>query len=97
LLVGGRERAGAGYVYEGIEGYVYTDPQRDHVPFYRLYQNGHHFFTADEGEKNDALESGWTFEGSPMHVLTFSVGGTQPLHRYHNVRLGDHLYTRSGS
>lgn len=68
---------------------------QDTVPVYRLYNpnTGEHFYTAQLGEKNFLVKSGWLYEGSGWQMA--SAG--DPVYRVYNpnAKGGDHYYTRN--
>ncbi|MFA6159633.1 MAG: SpoIID/LytB domain-containing protein [Parcubacteria group bacterium] len=46
-----------GYIYEGIAFYIFQTQRDETIPVYRFYnsQNGDHFYTASENEKNQIV------------------------------------------
>src|SRR5579884_1251984 len=84
----------AGYVYEGIQCYVFSSQVSDSVPFYRLRHNGSdidHFYTASASERDAAVKKfGYTYEGIQCYVL---ASGNVPLYRLNHSGDADHFYT----
>jgi hypothetical protein len=67
---------------------------------YRFYhrQNGTHFYTASEAEKNNVqntLSGTYAYEGPAYGVNTASPSNMRPLYRFYNRRNGTHFYTAS--
>lgn len=60
---------------------------------YRLYGNGHHFYTTDNVEANSAAIYGYRYEGLAGYIYPNNQQGTVPLHRLYGY--GDHFYTAS--
>lgn len=85
-----------GWVYEGIQCYIFPHPVTGTVPLFR-YFNGRitdHFYTTNWNELR-AGRSGWILEGIQGYVFRRRQAGTIPLYRYWNPRIGDHFYTTS--
>jgi Zn-dependent metalloprotease len=83
-----------GWVYEGIQCYVYPSHAPSSVPLYR-YWNGpaaDHFYTTNWGELGSG-KNGWVYEGIQCYVLATQLPGTVPLYRYWNGPAADHFYT----
>jgi len=59
----------AGFVYEGVEGYIFTGYQTGLTPLYRLswcsgYGDCDHLYTTDANEKTQAIQLyGWGYDG----------------------------------
>ena len=93
------------FVYQGAQfGPAMNYP--DSVPLYRFYnyRTGHHFFTANESERDLIDEqinsSGWPFiyEGIAFHVYASdptpnSQGLEVPVHRFYSHTLDRHFFT----
>lgn len=60
---------------------------------YRLYNpnSGEHFYTADSGEKDSLIHTGWKYEG--IGWIAPKTG--TPVYRLYNRSAGDHHYTTS--
>jgi len=104
-----RAMANFGYQDEGIACEVFshvfdTPPVPGTVPLFRLFKldNGDHFYTTSEAERDRALASfGYQDEGIACEVFshvfdTPPVPGTVPLFRLFKLENGDHFYTTSG-
>lgn len=76
-----------------VEGRKTASTNSQMVAIYRTYNpnSGEHFYTTHEGEKNDLVKAGWTFEGVSWNAPT---SGT-PVYRLYNPNAGDHHYTTS--
>ena len=63
-------------------------------PMYRLYNknNGEHFYTADEAERDNLVEKGWQYEGLGW---TATTDKSVPVYRLYNKNGGEHHYTTS--
>ncbi len=63
--------------------------------FFRLYnwRSNDHFYTADAGERDAAVRSGYVTEGSIGSVTGSQVSGSTPLYRLYNSRNRKHFYT----
>ncbi len=62
------------WTYEGVAWYAYPTPVAGSVPVYRFWSPvfAHHFFTANETEKNNiigGLSAYWTYEGVAYYAL----------------------------
>jgi hypothetical protein len=83
-----------GYVYEGIQCYVFATQTNGSIPLYRLRHNGgdvDHFYTTSADEKNNAVRRyGYTYEGTQCYVLQ---SGSVPLYRFRHDGDADHFYT----
>ncbi len=86
------------YRYENIGFHAYSTPAPDRVPVHRFYnfQNGVHFYTANQNEAtqvNNSLTHIYRYEGisyySDAAVIVSNVG----VHRFYNFRNGTHFYT----
>lgn len=87
---------GAGYVYEGVAGYVPTAPASNGTPLYRLYNgaSGDHFYTTSASERDIAVvRSGYAYEGIAAYVATAGGSNLRPLRRLWSPQIGDHFYT----
>ena len=85
-----------GWVYEGVQCYIYPRPTTGSTPLFRYY-NGRitdHFYTTNWNELR-AGRNGWVLEGIQGYVHTRSLAGAIPLYRYWNPGIGDHFYTTS--
>ncbi|MET1257087.1 hypothetical protein [Aliikangiella maris] len=87
-----------GWIYEGIEGQIFSSPAANTVPLYRYWNItiGDHFYTTNWGEMGSG-QNGWTYEGIVGYIHDTPASGTKPLYRYWNVTIGDHLYTTNYS
>jgi hypothetical protein len=86
------------YAREGIQGYILSEADNDHVPLYRMYKGSidDHFYTTSETEKNITVSSyGYTYEGIAGYVRTTKVPNHVPLYRAWNPGICDHFYTTS--
>ena len=86
------EGVGAGYIYEGITGYIYQTQQPDTVPLYRFWSitGGDHFLTQDPSQESLV---GYIEEAGPGYVFPTQQPGTLPLHRLWNPVNSDHMQT----
>jgi hypothetical protein len=93
-LGGGR----GGYVYEGVQCYIYSEPAFGSTPLYRYWNASatDHFYTTNWSELG-AGRYGWGLEGIQGYVLASPQPGTVALHRYWNAANGDHFYTTNWS
>ncbi|WP_206430769.1 hypothetical protein [Bifidobacterium goeldii] len=64
------------------------------APMYRLYNpnSGEHFYTANEGERENLLYDHWQYEGIGWIAPKKSK---RPVYRLYNPNAGDHHYTTS--
>ncbi len=85
-----------GYVYEGVQCYIYPRPATGSTPLFRYWNPSitDHFYTTSWNELR-AGGSGYVLEGIQGYVNANRVAGTIPLYRYWNARAGDHFYTTS--
>ncbi len=69
------------------------------VPLHRLYDpnNGLHYYTTSDGERDSLVKQGWNFEADEGYVYTTQVPGTSPIFRLYNTQNGDHFYTASAT
>jgi hypothetical protein len=83
-----------GWGYEGIQCYVFGQPQTGAVPLYRYWNpsNGDHFYTTNWAELGSG-RYGWGYEGVQCYVYPQARTGTVPLYRYWNPAAADHFYT----
>jgi hypothetical protein len=92
---------GAMYHYEGPVYSVNTASPSNMHPLYRFYnlRTGTHFYTADEGEKNNVINTlGYLYhyDGIAYDVSSFDGtfdGFSQPVYRFYNRQAGTHFYT----
>lgn len=86
----------SGYVYEGVQCYIYPNPATGSTPLFRYYNASgtDHFYTTNWRELG-AGRSGWVLEGIQGYVHATQIPGTIPLYRYWNGRASDHFYTTS--
>jgi len=68
------------------------------LPVYRYIGNGDHMYSSNGEElgvpkKLQLAKGGYTYEGKGFFLRTRMIKGFTPLFRYHNKRLGDHMYT----
>lgn len=87
-----------GWVYEGVQCYVFTQQQPGTVPLYRYWSQkaGDHFYTTSWNEMGGG-KYGWTFERIQCYVHAQQQAGSIPLYRYWNKKIGDHYYTTQWS
>ena len=66
------------------------------VAMHRLYNpnSGEHFYTADETEKDNVVNAGWTYEGI---AWTAPKASNAPVYRVYNPNSGEHFYTTDES
>ncbi len=88
------------YIYEGIQGYVYSTNENGRIPLYRLHNNtnGNHIYTTDETEKNNLVSTGWTYEKTEGYVYSPTEPqppGTVPLYHFYHTAQSDNFYTTS--
>jgi len=83
-----------GYVFERVEGHVYTSQVSGTVPLKRYYcaDNGDHFYTTNPNEPGSGLPC-YQFERVEAYVYPSQVSGTVPLYRYYEPNAQDHFYT----
>lgn len=72
------------------------------LPVYRFYNrnNGSHFYTASESEKDNVLNTlsnVYTLDGVAYSVNLGNSANSSPLYRFYNKRNGSHFYTASVS
>ena len=70
------------------------------IPVYRFYSPNTkgHFFTINEGEKNDLVNKYshiWNFEGIAYYAYGSPVSGTVPLYRFYSPNTKSHFFTRN--
>ena len=65
-----------GWVYEGVQCYVYPSPATDTVALHRYWNGdvGDHFYTTEWGELGSG-NHGWVYEGVQCYVLTQPAPG----------------------
>jgi hypothetical protein len=87
----------AGYVTEGVIGYVHQNATvTDPAPLYRYFNptTGAHFYTLSITEGETAVTTyGYSGEGIAAYIYPQQQAGTIPLYRYYNPSSGDHFYT----
>jgi len=83
-----------GYVFEKVEGHVFSTPVSGTVPLKRYYcaENGDHFYTTNPNEPGSGLPC-YHFERVEAYVYPNHVSGTVPLYRYYEPNNYDHFYT----
>ncbi|KAI0799561.1 hypothetical protein BC629DRAFT_1675195, partial [Irpex lacteus] len=89
---------GYGYTLESTAAQVLASPSPEgsSIPFFRIYRNREHFYTADVVEKQRVV--GWAGtrdEGIAGYVYPDRCVGTVPLYRLYNPGSDDHFYTTS--
>ena len=88
------------YIYEGIQGYLYTTNEDGRIPLYRLYNSANklYIYTANDAERTALIAAGWEFqktEGFCYPSPPASGAAVVPLHHFeHTVEL-DNFYTTS--
>ncbi|MFP8777850.1 DUF1566 domain-containing protein [Hydrogenophaga sp. RWCD_12] len=69
------------------------------ITAYRFYnvQTGSHFYTTNEAEKQNVLNTlpQFLYEGPAFHASGVAATGLSPVHRFYNQRSGVHFYTIS--
>jgi len=88
---------GGVYHYEGPSYSVNSASPSNMHPLYRFYnmRTGTHFYTADEAEKNNVVNTLsylYHLDGIAYYVSSFD-GFSQPVFRFYNVVAGVHFYT----
>jgi hypothetical protein len=88
---------GGQYSYEGPAYSVNSASPSNMHPLYRFFnlRTGTHFYTADEGEKNNVINTlGYLyhFDGVAYSVSSFD-GFSHPVFRFYNKIAGVHFYT----
>ncbi|WP_163834103.1 hypothetical protein [Spartinivicinus ruber] len=83
-----------GWVYEGIEGYLFNQPKNGTTPLYRYWNlvAGDHFYTTNWNELG-VDKNFYRLEGIVGYVLTEQKPESKPLYRYWNPYNTDHFYT----
>lgn len=89
------------YVYEGVAGYVRTEPAHHWMPFYRLHYPGageDHLYTVDPWERDQALRDfGYLDECIACYIQSEPDSDMTPLYRLYDQVDNDHFFTASGS
>lgn len=69
------------------------------LPLHRLYNpnDGLHYYTTSDGERDFLVTAGWVFEKEEGNVFGTQVTGTTEIFRMYNVNTGEHLYIPSDS
>jgi len=89
------EAGGQGWVYEGVQCYIFPNPAPGSTPLFRYWKGGDikdHFYTTNWNELGGG-RGGWVLEGIQGYVFATQQPGTIPLHRYWNGHIRDHFYT----
>lgn len=86
-----------GYIYEGVEGFIFPSFQRGTIPLFRMWNpsNAVHLYTTDEGERMNARNLGYRDDRLAGFVYPGRVCDAIPLFRM--VRGRDRLYTTSAT
>lgn len=79
-----------GYNNEGIQCYVFKDPEHNTIPIFRYYNGQEHFYTSAAAELSNP-RSGFWFEEVQFYAYPTQVEGTVPLYRANGPN--GHLYT----
>lgn len=87
----------AGYVLEGIEGYLSAKQGADEVALHRYWhgQAQDHFYTTNQ--KEAAASPGYVYEGIVGYIGTKPGEGRKPLYRYWQGQVSDHFYTTNAA
>ena len=72
---------------------AYEEDDEDCTPMYRLYNpnNGEHFYTESEKERDSLIHVGWNYE----NIGWIAPLTGDPVYRLYNENAGDHHYTMS--
>ncbi|MBI5760722.1 MAG: hypothetical protein HZA46_19560, partial [Planctomycetales bacterium] len=94
--------AGGGYRDETTNQQGFTVPDTKvggAVGIHRMYNpnNGRHYYTAADNERNFLETQGWRFEKDEGNIFTTQVTDTTEVFRLYNVGSGVHLYTESAA
>jgi hypothetical protein len=86
------------YSFDGVGYTINASNSANSKPLYRFYnmRTGTHFYTADEGEKNNVLNnmrSTYHLDGVAYYVSPEQVAGSTMVLRFYNMRTGTHFYT----
>jgi len=87
------------YTLEGVAYALDTSSTANNAPLYRFYDytRGVHFYTADENEKNNILNTLghiYRLDGVVTNVSK-NPAGCSPIYRFYNTKKGVHFYTAS--
>lgn len=98
-----RQKGKEGYMYEGIQCYLYREQVERSVPLYRYWKNTvkDHFYTTHAEEIGTITPGkignhGYTSEGIVGYCFPTQQPDTVPLYRYWNPKNSDHFYTTNG-
>jgi len=88
------------YSLEGVAFALDESAPANDSPLYRFFnfKQGTHFYTADEGEKNNiiaTLGNVYRYDGPAFNVSLTPSAGAQPVYRFYNIRKNVHFYTAS--
>lgn len=84
------------WAYEGVECYVSLNQEGNHVPLYRAWNQGDHFYTTSK-EEYDGLAGNYQREGISCYVSTVKGHGHVPLYRLYSSKADDHFYCISAA
>jgi Repeat of unknown function (DUF5648) len=92
-----RDAMASTYHLDGVGYTLNTTAVSNYRPLYRFYnkRTGTHFYTADEAEKNNVVNTlGWLYQydGPAYNVSAYPWFGL-PVYRFYNRRTGTHFYT----
>lgn len=97
-VIGSKQKNG--YVYNGIEAYVYKEQRNNTIPLYRYYCpiRKNSFYTTDPDELGIGVvgkfvKLGYKYKGIEAYVYSTKTDKTVPLYRYYNSNIKNHFYT----
>jgi subtilisin family serine protease len=82
-----------GYIYNGVQCYVYSSQVAGTVPLYRFHALNpvRYFYTTNWNE--GAGLAGYTYNGPAGYIFPSQASGTMPLYRFHALNPLRHFYT----
>ncbi len=86
----------ATWEYEGIQCYVASGPDTNHIPIYRAWNGSDHFYTSSDNEYS-GLPRGYNKEGVRFYLSGSVNANHVPFYRLYQPNADDHMYTTSAS